>query len=177
MTNYRAILLYHSKGNNNKQVASICQCPRTTVIKVIKRAKEIGLSIPVSDKVTDKQLQDMLFPKRGRNTEYALPDFERIDWDKRKRGFTLYREWQKYCRICKRDGLKPYSKTQFFKLFKEYYNPEKVEKSEIMREFYVVEYFYDLWHRGHVYEKDFKRIADEFKEKFKHLRLDPLKMV
>ena len=44
MTNYRAILEYHYKGNTTTQVARICECSRTTVLKTIKRAKECGLT-------------------------------------------------------------------------------------------------------------------------------------
>lgn len=39
MTNYRAILEYHYKGNTTTQVVRICECSRTTVLKTIKRAK------------------------------------------------------------------------------------------------------------------------------------------
>ncbi len=44
MTNYRAILEYHYKGNTTTQVVRICECSRTTVLKTIKRAKECGLT-------------------------------------------------------------------------------------------------------------------------------------
>ena len=44
MTNYRAILEYHYKGNTTTQVAKLCECSRTTVLKTIKRAKECGLT-------------------------------------------------------------------------------------------------------------------------------------
>ena len=54
MTNYRAILLYYSKGNTTTQIATICDCSRTTVIRAVKRAKAINLSLPVSDKIKDE---------------------------------------------------------------------------------------------------------------------------
>ena len=41
MTNYRAILLYYSKGNTTTQVATICGCSRTTVIRTIKRVNRL----------------------------------------------------------------------------------------------------------------------------------------
>ena len=105
MTNYRAILLYYSKGNTTTQIATICDCSRTTVIRAVKRAKAINLSLPVSDKIKDEELYFMLYPKRGPNKEYYRPDFYLLNKDKKKRGFTKYRAWQKYCRVAKREGF------------------------------------------------------------------------
>ena len=102
MTNYRAILLYYSKGNTTTQIATICDCSRTTVIRAVKRAKAIGLALPVSDKIKDEELYFMLYPKRGPKKEYYRPDFYLLNKDKKKRGFTKYRAWQKYCRVTDR---------------------------------------------------------------------------
>lgn len=119
MTNYRAILLYHSKGNTTTQVATICECSRTTVLRTIKRAKELNLTIPVSSDITDEELYLMICPNKGRNPEYYYPDFNELDHDRKKRSFTKYRAWQKYCRVAERKGLKAYKKSRFYKL---YYN-------------------------------------------------------
>lgn len=67
MTNYKAILLYHSKGNTTTQVATICQCSRTTVLKVIKRATELNLKLPLPDSLSDKDIYFMLYSTRDRN--------------------------------------------------------------------------------------------------------------
>ena len=56
MTNYRAILEYHYKGNTTTQVAKLCECSRTTVLKTIKRAKQCGLELPLSNKTSDYDL-------------------------------------------------------------------------------------------------------------------------
>lgn len=120
MTNYRAILLYYSKGNTTTQIATICDCSRTTVIRAVKRAKAINLTLPVSDKIKDEELYFMLYPKRGPKKEYYRPDFYLLNKDKKKRGFTKYRAWQKYCRIAKREGYKAYSKSRFYSLYNEY---------------------------------------------------------
>ena len=67
MVNYRAILLYYTKGNTNTQIATICGCSRPTVIRTIKRSKELKLQLPVSDSISDQELYLMLFPKKGRD--------------------------------------------------------------------------------------------------------------
>lgn len=96
MTNYKAILLYHSKGNTTTQIATICQCSRTTVLKVINRAKEIDLKIPVPDSLSNKDVYFMLYPNRDRNEEYYLPSWSELDKDMHKRSFLKHRAWQKY---------------------------------------------------------------------------------
>lgn len=121
MTNYRAILQYHYQGNTTTQVAVICQCSRTTVLKTIKRAKELNLTLPISDSISDYDLYLMLYPKRGRKKEYYLPNWYELDTDKIKRSFTKFRAWQKYCRVAKKLGLKAYGKSRFYKLYKDYY--------------------------------------------------------
>lgn len=39
MVNYRLIIEYHQKGNNNTQVATLCSCSRMTVWKVVNRIR------------------------------------------------------------------------------------------------------------------------------------------
>lgn len=62
MTNYRAILEYHYKGNTTTQVARICECSRTTVLKTIKRAKECGLTQSSVAGMNDFKLLCKLYP-------------------------------------------------------------------------------------------------------------------
>lgn len=122
MVNYRAILLYYTKGNTNTQIATICGCSRPTIIRTIKRAKELNLKLPVDDNITDQQLYLMLFPKKGRKEGYYYPDFYLLDKDRKKRSFTKFRAWQKYCRVSSRMGLRAYKKTQFYKLYYLFYH-------------------------------------------------------
>ena len=120
MTNYRAILQYYFQGDTITQIATICQCSRTTVLKTIKRATEINLTLPIADSISDKDLYLMLYPNRGRKEEYYLPDWYELNKDKTKRKFTKYRAWQKYCRVAKKLGLKAYGKSRFYRLYKDY---------------------------------------------------------
>ncbi len=122
MTNYRAILLYYTRGNTNTQIATIIECSRTTVIKTIKRAKELNLQLPVPDSISDQELFLMLYPKKGRKTEYFYPDFRALDKDRIKRSFSKFRAWLKYCRVCQRDGLKAYGKSRFYRLYYLFYH-------------------------------------------------------
>ena len=164
MTNYRAILLYHSKGNTTTQVATICGCSRTTVIRTVKRAKEINLTVPVSDSITDKQLYFMLYPKRGPKKEYYMPDFYLLNKDRKKRSFTKYRAWQKYCRVAKREGYKAYGKSRFYKMYKDYFTPKLPEEACCSENLKQIKAF--NWLRA-VYS-DTKRYFDSVRIRLEH---------
>ena len=79
MTNYRAILEYHYKGNTTTQVARICECSRTTVLKTIKRAKECGLTQSSVAGMNDFKLLCKLYPYRVQRAEYTYISDRRTD--------------------------------------------------------------------------------------------------
>lgn len=122
MTNYRAILEYHYKGNTTTQVARICECSRTTVLKTIKRAKECGLTQSSVAGMNDFKLLCKLYPNRVQRAEYTYPDFEVIIKDKKKRKLTKYVAWRRYYKRTIAAGGRPYKKSQFFKLYKTFYS-------------------------------------------------------
>ena len=45
MSKYKLILEYYLKGNNRTQIATLCDCSRTTVWRVLQRVKFIGIGI------------------------------------------------------------------------------------------------------------------------------------
>ena len=98
MTNYRAILQYHYAGNTTTQIAKLCECSRTTVLKTIKRAKECGVDEPAFELLSDIQLLEKLYPKRVHRTGYEEPDFIALEKDKKKRGLTVFAMWRRYCK-------------------------------------------------------------------------------
>ncbi len=120
MTNYRAILQYHYMGNTTTQIAKLCECSRTTVLKTIKRAKECGIDESTFELMEDNKLLETLYPKRVRRTGYEVPDFNALEKDKKKRGLTIFVMWRRYYKRTLAAGKKPYGKSQFFKLFKRY---------------------------------------------------------
>ena len=120
MTNYRAILQYHYRGNTTTQIAKLCECSRTTVLKTIKRAKECGIDEPAFELLSDIQLLEKLYPKRVHRSGYEEPDFIALEKDKKKRGLTVFVMWRRYYKRTLAAGKKPYGKSQFFKLFKRY---------------------------------------------------------
>ncbi len=66
MTNYREILRLDSLGLNKTQIADACDCSRTTVIAVLRRAEEVGLCYPLPEGLSDKELSMKLHPSAQR---------------------------------------------------------------------------------------------------------------
>ena len=62
MTNYKEVLRLHGLGINNSQIAAALGCSRTTVIAVLKKAGEKGLAHPKVEKMSNRELGDVLFP-------------------------------------------------------------------------------------------------------------------
>ena len=60
-TNYREILRLSSHGLNNTQIAQSCACSRTAVIQTLRLTREKGLSCPLPEEMSDKQLAEILF--------------------------------------------------------------------------------------------------------------------
>ena len=108
MTNYREILRLSSLGLNKAQIAGACGCSRTTVIKVLNIAAERGLSYPLPDGMSDKQLAATLFPASAAKPEYKMPDYGYVAHEMQKSGVTLNLLWLEYCEQCRNNGELPY---------------------------------------------------------------------
>lgn len=61
-TNYREILRLESLGLNKTDIASAAQCARNTVSTTLARAKACGLQWPLPEGMSDKELEERLFP-------------------------------------------------------------------------------------------------------------------
>ncbi|WP_434509805.1 hypothetical protein [Desulfitobacterium sp. AusDCA] len=97
MTSYKEILRLHSIGINNSRIAFGCSCSRTTVINVLQRAKDQGLSWQTVAEMSDKELSQRLFPSESAKPAYKMPDYEYIHRERAKSGVTLTLLWLEYC--------------------------------------------------------------------------------
>lgn len=125
MTSYKEILRLHSLGINNSRIASGCGCSRTTVINVLQRAKDQGLSWQTVAEMSDKELSQRLFPSESAKPEYKMPDYEYIHREMAKSGVTLTLLWLEYCDQCRESGQVPYKSTQFNKYYADYVKSTK----------------------------------------------------
>lgn len=120
MTNYREILRLHSIKLNKMEIAASCGCSRNTVTKVLTRAAEAGLSWPLPDGMSDKQLANILYPTLANKPVYKMPDYEYVHKELQRSGVTLNLLWMEYCEQCRMNGELPYQSTQFNKYYNDY---------------------------------------------------------
>lgn len=65
MSKYKLILEYYLKGNNRMQIATLCDCSRMTVWRVLQRVTAIGIEIGELSEMNEKELAYLLFPERA----------------------------------------------------------------------------------------------------------------
>lgn len=114
MVNYREILRLHSVGDSQRTIASVVKSSRDTVAMVLKVAKAAGVTWPLDEDVSNKDLQEMLFPgKYESQTSFVEPDYTYIHRELARNGVTLTLLWSEYCDRTRGDGGVPYMYTQF----------------------------------------------------------------
>jgi len=120
MTNYKEILRLQSLGINNSQIAAALGCSRTTVIAVLKKAGEKGLTHPKAEKMSNHRLGEILYPSETGKPAYKMPDYGYIHREMAKSGMTLQLLWFEYCDACTDSGELPYQLTQFKKYYRDF---------------------------------------------------------
>ncbi len=114
MTKYREILRLFSLGISQKNIAYSCNVSKSTVNRVIKKAKEKDLSWPLDDNQTDGVLAEILFPKDRRTTSTKrLPDFGYIRKELMKNGVSKKLLWTEYMEECRQTEEEPLMYSQF----------------------------------------------------------------
>lgn len=114
MTNYRKILEMHSQGFSQRSIEANVHSSHQTVKAVLGRAKELNISWPLDDDITNEVLDELLYGKReSSSTPYAVINYEYIHRELSKKGVTLTLLWQEYSERAYANGEKPYMSTQF----------------------------------------------------------------
>jgi transposase len=120
MTNYREILRLQALGMNKQETAASIGCSRNTVAEVLRRSKELKLSYPLPDEMTDAKLATLLYPSATSKPIYKMPDYEYVAKEMMRDGVTLNLLWLEYCEKCLAAGETPYQSTQFNKHYGDY---------------------------------------------------------
>ena len=120
MTNYREILRLKSLGLNHTQIAESAAISRPTVITVLQRAAETGLTYQSAAELSDRELTKMLFPSEANKISYKMPDYEYVHKEMQKSGVTLQLLWFEYCDKCRETNKIPYQLTQFKKYYRDF---------------------------------------------------------
>lgn len=84
MLKAREILrLKHEIGLSLREIGMACNCGKTTVAEVLKRAAEANITWPVE--LSDKQLVSLLYPPVEKQDSAPEPDMEYIFSEMKKR--------------------------------------------------------------------------------------------
>jgi len=114
MTKYREILRLHSLGLSQRNIAYSCSVSKTTVSRVLKRAKELEVSWPLDERQTDAVLAQMFFPSNCKTPkEKRPPDYSYIRKELLKNGVSKKLLWTEYMEECRLNGDDPLMYSQF----------------------------------------------------------------
>ncbi len=114
MTKYREILRLHSMNLSQVNIAASCGVSKKTVNKVLKAAREHGVSWPIDDAMTDAALEEKLFPKTPKvSPTKQMPDFNYIRKELLKNGVNKKLLWTEYLETCRQSGGEPLMYSQF----------------------------------------------------------------
>jgi len=113
MTHYREILRLTALGCSQREICASARVSQKTVVKVQKRASELGLDWPLDVSVTDGILEQRLFPKEQVVSSKRMPDYEYIRKELLRNGVNKKLLWTEYLEDCKRAGDSPLMYSQF----------------------------------------------------------------
>lgn len=128
MTNYKEILRLVSSNNNYTQgeIASSCNCSRSTVQRTIYQFHHLSLSWDKIKDMTNDEIGRILYPSISNGgIQYYMPDFDHIVKERSKPGVTLQLCWLEYCESCQAANLHPYKYTQFAKYYHDHIQKTK----------------------------------------------------
>ena len=125
MSKYKLIIEYYLKGNNRTQIATLCDCSRTTVWTVLKKANAIGIGIGELSGISEKELAYLLFPERAKPGDgYLIPDFNWEEFQMIKHRSSIRLCWRRYCKRAAKQNLVAYSWKVFLTSYNEYRRPK-----------------------------------------------------
>ena len=115
MTKYREIIRLASLGLSQQNIADSCNVSKKTVNRVLKKAREIGLSWPLDENETDAVIAERLFPSAEKqiSSNKKMPDFNYIRKELLRNGVNKKLLWTEYLEDCRLSGEEPLMYSQF----------------------------------------------------------------
>ena len=87
MTKYREIIRLTGLGFSQRNIMASCGVSQKTVVKVQKRARELNISWPLDESMTDTELQKLMFSKESKvSASKKMPDYAYIRKELLKNG-------------------------------------------------------------------------------------------
>jgi len=81
-----SLRLKHEVGLSLREISNACNCGKTTVSEVLKRAEKAGFSWPIE--LNDKQLMSLLYPPAKTEKSPPEPDMEYVFYEMKKKNVT-----------------------------------------------------------------------------------------
>lgn len=114
MTKYREIIRLTSLGFSQRDIMASCGIAQKTVVKVQKRAKELNLTWPLNESMTDIELQKLLFSHESKvSPNKKMPNFAYIRKELLRNGVSKKLLWTEYMEDCRANGEEPLMYSQF----------------------------------------------------------------
>lgn len=114
MTKYREIIRLTSLGFSQRNIMQSCGVAQKTVVKVQRRAKELGILWPLEESMTDNSLEQLMFPKEQKNlSNKRFPDLIQIRKELLKNGVSKKLLWTEYLEDCRLNNEEPLMYSQF----------------------------------------------------------------
>lgn len=114
MTKYREIIRLTGLGFSQRNIMASCGVTQKTVVKVQKRARELNLSWPLDESMTDAELQRLMFPKESTiSKNKRMPDYDYIRKELIRNGVSKKLLWTEYMEDCRANGDEPLMYFQF----------------------------------------------------------------
>ena len=109
--------LKYEAGLSNRAIAKSCGICHKTVKEYLTRARASGLSWPLADDLSDKDLEALLFPgDPGSAGKVQMPDMAWVSRELKRKGVTRYLLWREFSQGAKR----PCSYSRFCQAYKEW---------------------------------------------------------
>ena len=90
MTNYRRILELEAQGYSRRNIEASVHSSHQTVKAALDRARELHITWPLDDDVTNEMLDELFYGKQsGCAVPFAVIDYEYIHRELSKKGVTL----------------------------------------------------------------------------------------
>lgn len=105
MTKYREIIRFTGLGFSQRNIMASCGVAQKTVVKVQKRARELNLSWPLDESMTDTELQRLMFAKESLvSKNKCMPDYDYIHKELLRNGVSKKLLWTEYMEDCRANG-------------------------------------------------------------------------
>ena len=113
MTKYREILKLTALDLSQRDIMQSVKVAQKTIVKVQRRSREMNISWPLDDSLTDVELGKLMFPKKSKQSHKKMPDFDYIRKELLRSGVNKKLLWTEYLEECRLTGDEPLMYSQF----------------------------------------------------------------